>query len=109
MTFFLYVCSPLIGTYQCTNPNAQAIRHKEIRTVYRLTLVKEFNMNEVHNHCLLRPSWTLLFDMRAMFLFSHMHLDFQIAEYAKLVAIGRPSFIEIKVDSFDILNKWINE
>jgi len=43
----------------------EALKHKEQRTVYRLTLVKSFNMNE-------------------------------IKEYAALVAIGRPTFIEIK-------------
>lgn len=47
----------------------EALRHKQIRTVYRLTLVKGFNMSE-------------------------------IAEYAQLVAIGRPTFIEIKGVTF---------
>jgi tRNA wybutosine-synthesizing protein 1 len=47
----------------------EALKDKQIRTVYRLTLVKGFNMKE-------------------------------IAEYAQLVAIGRPTFIEIKGVTF---------
>ena len=47
----------------------EAIRHKPQRTVYRLTLVKTFNMQEV-------------------------------IEYAKLISIGRPTFIEIKAVTF---------
>jgi tRNA wybutosine-synthesizing protein 1 len=47
----------------------KAIRDKKQRTVYRMTLVKSFNMQEV-------------------------------IEYAKLVAIGKPTFIEIKGVTF---------
>lgn len=47
----------------------EAIRHKRQRTVYRLTLVKAFNMAE-------------------------------LAEYAKLIMIGQPTFIEIKGVTF---------
>lgn len=45
------------------------LREKKVRTVYRLTLVKDFNMAEV-------------------------------AEYARLVAIGMPTFIEVKGVTF---------
>jgi len=46
-----------------------ALKYKKQRTVYRLTLVKDYNMND-------------------------------IADYARLVALGEPSFIEVKGVTF---------
>lgn len=47
----------------------KALKEKKVRTVYRLTLVKGYNMEEIH-------------------------------QYAKLVKLGKPSFIEIKGVTF---------
>lgn len=47
----------------------KALKSKQVRTVYRMTLVKAFNMGD-------------------------------IAEYAKLVGLGKPTFIEIKGVTF---------
>jgi tRNA wybutosine-synthesizing protein 1 len=49
----------------------KALKHKQQRTVYRLTLVKDVNMS-----------------------------DAEIREYAGLVSLGRPTFIEIKGVTF---------
>ena len=65
----------------------KALKEKRQRTVYRLTLVKSWNMSEVRGQHNVQVCLGLI-------------VPLQIDEYVKLVGIGNPDFIEVKAVTY---------